>query len=147
MSSTLGLFMGFVCSLIPLSGNDQEAIAIQTLCLSSFEVWLNFNTSQGGCGARQDLIWTLSQIQLSPMVLFKMKALMPTVEHKKESKLTGRFYLHRQNGSPSSCAFFEITGTLKNEQTNLPWLLRNIEQKRVSKENVFVSCESAVNGL
>ncbi len=40
------------------------------------------------------------------MVLFKMKALMSTVEHKKESKLTGRIYLHRQNGSPSSCAFF-----------------------------------------
>lgn len=45
MSSTLGLFMGFVCSIIPFSGNDQEAIAIQTLCLSSFEVRLNFNTS------------------------------------------------------------------------------------------------------
>lgn len=60
---------------------------------------------------------TLSQIQLSPMVVFKMENLMSTVARtkKKVSKLTGSFYFRQQNGSLSSCAFFEITGTLKNE--------------------------------
>lgn len=44
-ASSLGLLMAFLCLILMFYGNDQEVIAIQTLCLSSFEVQLNFNTS------------------------------------------------------------------------------------------------------
>ncbi len=91
--------MGFVCCLIPFSGNDQEAIALQALCLSSVEFEHKLGCMWGEAGPDMDRVPDSA------------------VTHGivQNEKHTGCFYLHRQNGSPSSCAFFEITGTLKNE--------------------------------